>query len=188
MSDKRNLRRLYKKIRVCIDDGRRAAEEDEIFDMLINSDEYKSASSIFVYVSFGSEVSTIRFIKKALCDAKIVTVPLCDTKSHTMRLIRIDDISRLEAGAYGISEPKRTLAESGELKELQSDEIDVAIVPGLAFDGFGARLGYGGGYYDRFLAGFKGRSIGLAYTECMAESLPTDKFDCKVDKVIHPGR
>ena len=188
MSDKRNLRKLYKKIRACIDDGRRAAEENEIFDMLINSDEYKSASSIFVYVSFGSEVSTIRFIKKALCDAKIVTVPLCDTKSHTMRLIRIDDISRLEAGAYGTSEPKRTLAESGELKELQSDEIDVAIVPGLAFDGFGARLGYGGGYYDRFLAGFKGRSIGLAYTECMAESLPTDKFDCKVDKVIHPGR
>ena len=186
MNKKPELRKKFALFRNSIPKERRIDDAAEIFRRLVESVYYKRSETVFVYVSFKSEVSTDLLIAKIIRDKGLAVVPLCDTKTHTMRLIGIESKAQLEPGSYGIFEPKRKLLESGELTEFDKNEIDLAIVPGLAFDNSGLRLGYGGGYYDRFLTGFKGCSIGLAYPECMTENLPETEYDCRVDGVICP--
>lgn len=178
--EKKRLRREFKKIRDSIEKSVRASESERIIKNLIETEEYKSAKTVFAYVSFGSEVETYNLLKRILADGKRLAVPLCDTDSRIMSAICIDDLTQLVCGAYGIPEPPKDGIVLGK------DEIDLVVVPALSFDRSGMRLGYGGGYYDKFLYGFKGNSAGLAFSQCIAESLPTDKFDCRTDRVICP--
>ena len=109
---------------------------------------------------------------------KSVAVPLCDTDKCTMEFYSISSFDDLESGAYGIYEPKK------ECLKITADENTVCIVPGLAFDKSGFRIGFGKGYYDRFLSEFKGESVGLCYDECFSDILIKDKFDMCVSAVI----
>ena len=186
MNKKSELRKKFAHLRNSIPKERRIDNAVEIFQRLVDSDYYKRSEIVFVYVSFGSEVSTGLLIDRIIRDKGLAVVPLCDTEAHTMRLIGIENKTQLESGSYGILEPKRKLLEGGELTEFDKNEIDLAIVPGLAFDDSGLRLGYGGGYYDRFFEGFKGCSVGLSYSECMTENLPETEYDCRVDGVVCP--
>lgn len=186
MNKKTELRKKYAYLRDSIPKERRIDDAAGICQRLVESEYYKRSKTVFVYVSFGSEVSTELLIDRIIRDKGLAVVPLCDTEAHTMRLIGIENKTQLEAGSYGILEPKRKLLEGGELTEFDKNEIDLAIVPGLAFDDSGLRLGYGGGYYDRFLANFNGCSFGFAYPECMTENLPETEYDCRVDGVVCP--
>lgn len=181
---KKELRKKFTDIRNSVPPQKRENDSRKVCRKFTDSIYYKNAKTVFLYISFGSEVSTIELVDKVIQDKGYVVVPLCNTEKHTMRLIKIDNKDCLEKGAYGISEPKKSLVESGRLKEVSS--IDIAVVPGLAFDNTGARLGYGGGYYDRFLCGFKGISVGFLYDECYTDSLPTEEYDCSVDMIITP--
>lgn len=185
MMTKGEYRKKYTEIRASIDDKRRDIENKIIADKLFDMDEYKSAETVFVYVSYGTEVDTKKIIKKMLTDGKRVAVPLCDTESHTMSLILTDGLERLTKGAYGIYEPNRDEVLRGEMTEITESQVDLAIVPGLCFDVNGNRLGYGGGYYDRFLENFNGFSVGLAFSDCVTEFLYTEEHDCRVNRVIH---
>lgn len=167
-----------------IPDYSKREQSEQIGDRLFDTEEYKSAESVFVYISVKDEVDTSRVISRCFVDKKRVAVPLCNTKEHTMAAIEISDLSMVESGAYGIFEPKRTMVADGVLKELSNPSI--AIVPGAAFDISGARLGMGGGYYDRYLSKFGGISIGLCFKQCLAKSLVSDKYDRCVDMVICP--
>ena len=187
MNKKTELRKKYACLRDSIPKRHRLDDAEKICQRLVESEYYKRSKTVFVYVSFGSEVSTDLLIDRIIRDKGLAVVPLCDTETHTMRLIGIENKTQLEPGSYGILEPKRKLLEGGELTEFDKNEIDLAIVPGLAFDDSGLRLGYGGGYYDRFFEGFKGCSIGLSYSESMTESLPETEYDCRIDGVICPG-
>ena len=95
-----------------------------------------------------------------------------------MEFYSISSFDDLESGAYGIYEPKK------ECLKITADENTVCIVPGLAFDKSGFRIGFGKGYYDRFLSEFKGESVGLCYDECFSDILIKDKFDMCVSAVI----
>ena len=176
--DKKALRARYRALRCSIDSDLRDAENKKIYEHLAGSKTFKNAKTIFVYVSIGSEVSTDKIIKKALEDGKQVAVPLCDTQNKTMYAVVIKDTSELLCGSYGIPEPPAT----NEI--LDKKCIDLAIVPALAFDRHKMRLGYGGGYYDKFLKSFDGYSIGLAFSSCIAEKLPCEEFDIPVCEVI----
>ncbi len=175
---KKELRARYRSLRNSMSDTLQTAENEKIYELLINSQVYKDAQTIFIYVSVGSEVSTDKIIRKALSDGKRVAVPLCDTQSRTMSAVVIDDMSQLVCGAYGIPEPQT------DNKPLEKNCIDLAIVPALAFDRRRMRLGYGGGYYDKFLKDFCGYSVGLAFSCCVTESLPCEEFDIPVCRVI----
>ncbi len=136
----------------------------------------QAASCIFIFSSFGSEVQTHALIKACLLSNQRVCLPLCG-QNGLMRAIEVRDFSALRPGIFGILEPQ-----SGA--EVPKAQIDLALVPGLAFDRFGYRLGYGKGYYDRFLQGFSGRSIGLCYAALLQERLPTAEFDRAVGEIV----
>ena len=147
------------------------------------AEEYRVAKTLLIYISVGSEVETEAIMHRATADGKRVAVPLCRTDTCTMEAYAIDSFDELEPGSYGIPEPK---IHGG--CPISKDEIDLIIVPGLGFDECGFRMGYGKGYYDRYLKDFKGISIGLCFEECLLDEVVHDKHDVNVHKVITENR
>ena len=125
-------------------------------------------------------------IKKALENGKRVIVPISEIEERNLSLSELKDYdSELEPGTFNILEPKR------EFRRLVSpDELDLIIVPGVAFDPSGNRLGRGMGFYDRFLKKVKDNIpiIGLAYDFQVLEKIPANKTDIKVNKIITERR
>lgn len=173
---KKDLRIKYKNIRNSIENT--SALGEKIFSQLIDSYMYKTADIVLAYWSVGSEVDTRRIIDKALEDKKKVAFPKCTDKNGNMIFCYISAVSDLSDGMYGIKEPiNGVVADS-------FTESSICLVPGLSFDKCGYRLGYGKGYYDRFLSNFCGTSIGLCYESCLCEELPREEFDKHVDYLI----
>lgn len=137
---------------------------------------FKSAEVIFCYVSFGSEIETSLLINELLAAGKTVAVPRCDDLSGNMSAVVIDSLSELKPGSFGIPEPQGA--------QLDKGLIDAVIVPGASFDKSGYRLGYGKGYYDRFLANISPLTIGVCHRELLADVLPHLGHDIKIDHVI----
>jgi len=148
-------------------------------ERLLSLPEFQNAKNVMFYVSFGSEVGTERAIEEAIKKGKKVSVPCTGKETNTMAASQISGLGELEEGKYGIREPK-------EKKEIPAAEIDIVVVPGVAFDRQGYRVGYGKGFYDRFLSniGPKTTKIGLAFGFQLVDSLPREGHDIPVDKVI----
>lgn len=136
----------------------------------------KDARVIFCYVSFGSEIATHSFIGELIAANKIVVVPRCDDLSGSMSAVAISSLSELSKGAFGILEPCG--------KPVEKTAIDAAVIPGAAFDMCGFRLGYGKGYYDRFLAGISPIKIGVCHRELYVDRLPHTALDINADTVV----
>ena len=173
---KKTLRALYKEIRGGVND--RNTKNNSITEFVLSSEEYRNADSVFVYWSVGSEVDTSVIIEKALVDGKRVALPKCTDKDGNMSFYYIDALSSLVDGMYGIKEPPT---------DIPADDftmLSLCLVPALSFDTEGFRLGYGKGYYDRFLSLFSGVTMGLCYEECLCKSLPRDCYDKKVNYII----
>ena len=183
-AEKNRLRTEFLKIRREIPENQKKEQSRRIAERLFETVEYQNAESVFVFISVKDETDTSEIIKQCFKDKKRVAVPLCNTKEHTMTAIEIFDSGQVERGAYGIFEPKHSLINSGELLPLLNPSI--VLVPGAAFDERGMRIGMGGGYYDRYLADFGGVSIGLCYSQCLAEILVGGIYDRCVDMVICP--
>ena len=139
---------------------------------------YKNAEVILMYYSVGSEVSTQAIFEKALSDNKLTAFPVCLDSNGVMSFYYVNGADDLEEGMYGIKAPKEGCEQYGEHKN------SLCIVPGLAFDKRGYRIGYGKGYYDRFLENFNGITVGFCYEEMVEDILPADEFDKKVDYLI----
>lgn len=140
---------------------------------------YVAARCLFVYVSCGNEVGTHGLIRAALADGKRVCVPLC-LEQGEMACCEIASLAGLSPGRRGILEP------SGREGEVSPREIDLAVVPGVAFDEAGNRLGQGGGYYDRFLPQIEHACcVGLCYRWQVMKRLPCEKHDRKTDYIVH---
>ena len=154
----------------------RKLKDKLIYDLFINSDLYKKAKDIFIYVSFGSEVST-----HELRDKKNIYVPKTDINKKEMIAVKINSFAELNVDNYGILEPI-----SVDKEKIASD-FDIIVMPGVAFDKEGNRIGYGGGYYDKYLEKniFKAKKIALAYEEQILEKIETDYHDIKVDFIIN---
>lgn len=147
---------------------------DKITSCLLESDIYKNCERICLYMSAFGEVSTEKILTHALSSGKTVCVPISRPNS-TLRLSLAD--GSFTSGLYGIREPAKVNYTDFSFPEL-------IIVPGLAFDLSCARLGFGKGYYDRFLAEAKGTSIGLGYSFQLLDRIPTDEHDVFLDAVI----
>ncbi len=182
---KHELRKKLKKIRDLIPKCEARAKSLELTKTITGSEAYLRSESVMTYVSFGSEVQTLALIEQILTDKKNLFVPLCDVNLKVMFPVKISSIDQLELGNYGILEPKKELLKSGVLTIGDKTDIDLAIVPVLGFDKRGGRLGYGGGYYDRFLNGYTGLSVGIAFSECLVENVPAEKHDIKLGKIYY---
>ncbi|MGE7879582.1 5-formyltetrahydrofolate cyclo-ligase [Peribacillus muralis] len=153
-----------------------------IADNLFSLEEWKKAKTIGITISIHPEVPTVRIIEQAWREGKGVAVPKCDPDKKTMEFRKISSFNQLETVYHGLLEPV------AETAKVTKDELDALIVPGLAFTKEGFRLGFGGGYYDRFLPGYKGATLALAYEIQLVDELPVEVHDIAVGKLITPSK
>lgn len=160
----------------------RKKKDESIYKKVINNKIYRNANTVFIFVSYGSEVDTHKIINYMIKDGKRVCVPkIINLKDGIMKSIEISSMDELKLSFKGILEP-----EYDEKRVIDEIYIDLAIVPGVAFDKYGGRLGYGGGFYDRFLKKMRSNSefIALCYEEQMVEEVPSYENDIKICHII----
>ncbi len=162
-------------------------KSDRIRTTLLERDELRRCSSIFIYVSFRSEVQTSGIIEHLLAQGKTVSVPLTRVAEKRLEIIQINDPTRdLAPGYCGIPEPREELAASAALP---AESLDLIILPGSVFDERGGRFGYGGGYYDRLLAQAPTITrIALAYEMQVVQKLPLQDHDELLDMIVTEER
>ena len=151
----------------------------KILNRVMNLWQYRDSQTILTYVSTAIEVDTRRLIEKSLQTGKQVAVPRCVPGTREMEFYRICSLDELSPGTFGVLEP------DPEKSTLLTDfSKGLCIVPALSFDFQGYRLGYGKGYYDRFLARFGGSTVGLCYDSCMVKNLPAGRYDQPVHLIV----
>jgi 5-formyltetrahydrofolate cyclo-ligase len=149
-----------------------AKKSKSIQEFVINSKEFRQAKVVGAYFAFGSEVNTELIIEQAKTLVKKIALPRVEEDKITF--YELSSIKSLIRGRFGIMEPPPSVPIS---------EIDILVVPGIAFDKTGNRLGYGKGYYDRLMSGKQTFSIGLAYSFQLLENLPYDRYDKRLDAI-----
>lgn len=188
MLDKSSIRRHALRIRDSLSIEQKTKKDQAIANTLRQLKIYRSAERILFYVSFGSEVDTLKLISEELDRGRFLAVPKVVKEKGTLRIHRITALSSLKPGVFGILEPVE------DCPTVDVGEVDLVIVPGVAFDTYKNRLGYGKGYYDRLLANMKGLkadkeiAIAIAYEEQIVDRLPTEPHDIKVDLLVTDER
>ena len=170
-------------LRKSIRQQKRAMTEEEILSrseklaqLFFNSEAYRNAKTIYGYLPYNQEVRTVPMLEQALREGKRVAVPKCC--GDEMKFIFMEDLSLVEKGYAGIPEP---IADG----PIADDERALVLMPGLAFDPQGHRIGYGGGFYDKFLAAEPSHpTLALCYEFQMLPHLETEEFDIPVDYVL----
>ncbi|MDD4911502.1 MAG: 5-formyltetrahydrofolate cyclo-ligase [Sideroxydans sp.] len=161
----------------------RAHASKHIVDQLCKLATYKASRIVLGYLNFGSEVASEAWVRQALTDGKCVLLPRVNKASKHLELFEVKDIdSDVETGAYGIREP---IVERCDRFEALG-EIDLILMPGVAFDWEGGRLGYGGGYFDRLLAHLPHRPVLIAGAFAMqvVKEIPQESTDHKIDWLV----
>lgn len=154
--------------------------DKQILDKLFSLDCISNSKMIFCYVSTKFEIDTFDIIKKLLLN-KNICIPKVKRNSNYMDAVRLSSLNSLKTGEYGI-------LESVEKEIVEKSYIDIVIVPALCFDLSGYRLGYGKGFYDRYLSDFKGKKIGLCPDEFILNSVFAQPHDIPVDIIVTEKR
>lgn len=150
--------------------------EREITENFLSLEEYKNAGYVLLYAATEGEISADEIFKSALAAGKKVYFPK-SFSGGIMEFYRVESLSELSLGKFGIREP------SG-IEKFENQPDALCVVPGFSFDKNGYRLGYGGGYYDRFLADFSGIKAGLCLSDFVSDKLPNDSFDISADIIV----
>ncbi len=176
---KSELRKQFKAIRAAYSPDEKEKLDKKITNRLINMWKFREADIIFCYVSLRSEVDTHSIINFAFEQGKRVAVPRCVEGTRELEFYYIDSMDDLSAGTFGVLEPEQN-AEN----RVSDYKSGLCIVPALSFDCEGFRLGFGKGYYDRFLSIFESTVVGLCYSDCVVDKLPHGKYDKNVDILV----
>ena len=183
-ADKSSLRSNYLRVRRTIPARLRISSDDAIRSTLRSFGVFADAPVVLTYVSLGAEVDTRVLIEDLLEEGRRVAVPLVDRVERSMIFREIFSLGELAPGTMGILEP------APDAPRLTVPEMvrSACLVPGLVFDGSCHRVGYGGGYYDRFLAFYPGNKIGLArVTQLSSNPLPVGEHDVPMDFLVSEG-
>lgn len=145
--------------------------------------EYTAARTVMFYVDVRSEVRTRHSLPEALAGDKRIIVPWC--RDGELELFHLENMDELAVGAYRILEPKQELREVAA-KRVRPEELDLVMVPGVAFDRTGARMGHGFGYYDKLLQHARSDAplVALAFECQLFDSIPTQAHDIFMDAII----
>ncbi|MBR6595779.1 MAG: 5-formyltetrahydrofolate cyclo-ligase [Oscillospiraceae bacterium] len=174
--NKTELRRSIREKKRAMTEPQILEKSEALTKLFLASPEYRSARSVYGYLPYNQEVRTVPLLEQALRDGKRVAVPKC--YGDEMRFIWMEDLSRVEKGYAGIPEP---IADG----PVADDETALVLMPGMAFDKEGHRIGYGGGFYDKFLAREGSHpTLALCYDFQVVSHLETEEFDIPVDKVL----
>lgn len=184
--DKKEARAKYRAVRDSLPESERTAADEAICAQVLGLEEYLRAQIVLTYLAFRSEIETRELIQESWARGKVVALPRCADKERMTWHI-VGSLDALVESSFGVLEPPESFPQPSVAG--LTAENSIAIVPGLAFDEQGYRLGYGGGYYDRFLADYSGVSVGLCRRANMAtEALPLNEYDLPVDIVVTDTR
>ena len=174
--DKKELRDYIRKFKRAMTQEQIAEKSEKLGELFLASDLYKQAKNIYGYLPYNQEVRTTAMLEQAQKDGKRIAVP--KILGDTMIFIWLDDLTAVEKGYSGIPEPL-------DLTPVADDPTALVLMPGMAFDPQGHRCGYGGGFYDKFLASEPNHpTLALCYDFQVLEHLETDDYDIPVDCVL----
>ncbi|MCM1184739.1 MAG: 5-formyltetrahydrofolate cyclo-ligase [Roseburia sp.] len=182
MESKEEIRRQILAVRGALPEEEIASKSGAILQKVLKTPEYEEADNILLYADCRSEVRTRELFEDAIRRRKKVYFPKADGLTNRMDFYQVTAISQLLSGYQGILEPRELPASRYRLNRREDTLI---IVPGIAFDISGYRLGYGKGFYDRFLAERRQIStMALAYACQLVDELPHDAHDIRMDKLV----
>ena len=174
--DKKELRRQIREMKRAMTEEQIVAASERLGELFLDCPQYKEANTIYGYLPYNQEVRTVPMLEQAMKDGKRVAVPKC--YGEEMRFIYMDDLSKVEKGYANIPEPIAN-------EPVADDQTALVLMPGMAFTKDGKRMGYGGGFYDKFLAAEPNHpTVALCYSFQMVEDLPTEDYDIPVDCVL----
>ena len=174
--DKKELRRTIRERKRAMTEEEIVSRSEALGRLFAQSDAYKAAKTIYGYLPYNQEVRTVPMLEQALKDGKRVAVP--KVYGDEMKFLYLDDLTQVEKGYAGIPEP---IADG----PVADDDTALVLMPGLAFDPAGHRIGYGGGFYDKFLAAEPNHpTLALCYEFQMLPELHTEEHDIPVDTVL----
>ena len=174
--DKKELRRTIRERKRAMTEEEIVSRSEKLGVLFSQSEAYKAAKTIYGYLPYNQEVRTVPMLEQALKDGKKVAVP--KVYGDEMKFLYLDDLSKVSKGYAGIPEP---IAD----EPVADDETALVLMPGLAFDPAGHRIGYGGGFYDKFLAAEPNHpTLALCYEFQMLPELHTEEHDIPVDTVL----
>ena len=180
---KSSLRRRMLGRRDVMDTWTRAALSRAIVRDIVETSVYRRSNTVMAYASFGSELQTDEFVRHVLDQGKILLLPKVNRQRELLEIYRVrDPVQDLRVGTWGIREPR-----PDRCARMEPHIIDFVLVPGLAFDRRGRRLGYGGGFYDKLLADSLSPCAWLvagAFESQMVEKVPVDEHDMPMDVVV----
>lgn len=182
METKAEIRKRILEVRKGLTDGEVAAKSGAIAQKVIQTPEYQEADNILLYADYCREVMTRGIFDDALLRKKRVYFPKVDHMTNTMEFYQIISVRQLERGYMDILEPK------GDMRsryKFQPREDTLIIIPGVAFDISGYRIGYGKGFYDRYLVNKRQpTTMALAYACQIVDEIPRDEHDIRMDKIV----
>ncbi len=174
--DKKQLRKQIREMKRAMSLAEIEEKSRILGEKFAASDAYRQASTVYGYLPYNQEVRTVPMLERALQDGKRVAVP--KIYGDEMKFIYLEDLTAVALSDYGIPEP----VDDGPVAD---DPTALVLMPGLAFDPEGHRIGYGGGFYDKFLAAEPNHpTLALCYDFQMLEKLETEEFDIPVDTVL----
>ncbi len=174
--DKKELRKQIREKKRAMTPEEIESASEKLKELFLATDQYRRANTVYGYLPYNQEVRPVPILERALADGKRVAVP--KVYGDEMRFIYLTDLTRVAVNDFGIPEP----VADGPVAD---DPTALVLMPGLAFDKEGHRIGYGGGFYDKFLAEEPEHpTIALCYGFQMVNELPTEEFDIPVDQVL----
>ena len=176
-ADKKELRSYIKTKRKSVEN--KAEKDSLVAQNLLSLDEIKNADTVLCYISLDDEICTDEIVRVLLDSGKSVGAPYCVDNNGNMDFYYITDFEDLRIQSFGVREPVIE-----KCKKVTSFDNTIIILPGLCFDSNGNRLGYGKGYYDRFLQIHSLISVGLCYNSLIVKKVPTDMYDKKADIIV----
>ena len=174
--DKKELRKAILEQKRAMTEAQIVSASQRMGELFLQCEQYKAAKTIYGYLPYNQEVRTVPMLEQAMKDGKRVAVPKC--YGDEMKFIYLDDLSKVENGFANIPEPIA-------VEPVADDPTALVLMPGLAFTTDGKRMGYGGGFYDKFLAAEPEHpTVALCYAFQRVEDLPTEEYDIPVDCVL----
>ena len=180
---KAQIRETYLQKRRIMPPEQKRALEELLCGYFLNSASYKYYDTLLLYAPMPDEIDVTAVARQALADGKRVAYPRCVPGSRVMEFHFVKTEKPSAAGSFGICEPP----EDAPVYDVGEKGCAVCLIPAVVFDRHGYRIGYGGGYYDRFLTRFSGTLAGVAFSDFIIDSLPHGKFDMRADTILTEG-
>ena len=180
--EKKNaIREEYKARRRSMDKELRCTRDAKICEHAMGLVSFRFAEYVLLYAALEDEIDVYEIARVALERGKKIAFPRCRKEDHTMKYHIVESLDQLSPDSYGILEPSEDLPVYDPENDAGSA---ICFVPGLVYDKAGFRVGYGKGFYDRFLSSFKGSSVGVVYSDFILPEVPRGRFDVSVDILL----